>query len=108
MTYKRKLGLAIVVAVMFPAALALRIDWSPDEHPAPTLVFDDSASSGFYNNADGEITFSCNGEILKREDELTREDLLAMIDFLIKGDSGDFGYFEALCPTPPPFGANQE
>ena len=79
----------------------------PAPHPTPTLHFDAftdlNENTGFYGNEDGEIMFSCNGEIVKREDELTREDLLAMIDFLIKGDSGDFGYFEALCPAPPPF-----
>ena len=98
--------LAVGLIVLNVLAYALKM-WTanppPEAHPAPTLHFDAftdlNANTGFYGNGDGEIIFSCNGEIVKREEEFTREDLLALINTLI---TGDFGYFESLCPAPPP------
>ena len=98
------LGVIVAVVAALVAFLMAAGILSDPNNPTPTLSFDDAPVSGAYGyiGTDGEeeIAVSCNGEIAKRGDELTREDLLAIINVLIHPE--DFEYFESLCPAPPP------
>ena len=113
MTKRESIFWTVLLAVWF-ACVIMAVDGTfapePSEpHHTPTLsfdvVFDPTVSSGVYRNADGEWTLSCNGKDATWKDELTREDLRALNDFIITRDLGK--YFEALCLAPPPFGSDQ-
>lgn len=59
-----------------------------DEPPAaePDLTFDAEVSSGAYEK-DGEICLVCYGVELRCGDDITREDLLSMVKYLMHGET---------------------
>ncbi len=80
----KKLVLGILLAFLFAYAAFSTIPALNEELPVP-LTFNSNLDSGFYEN-DDEICLVCYGVDLRCGDEITREDLLAMVKFGIDGE----------------------
>ncbi len=82
-------GYISCVSIILLTLIAIRVHTPDNIEPEPELVFDSGMDSGWYQN-DGEICLACYGVNLRCGDELTREDLLAMIQFSIDGKEWSF------------------